>query len=147
MHLFGAASFGEEGYEAEIRLLAIELGVADRVIFHGHVDDVQASLESMDVCVQSSMRPEPLGQNVLQYLALGKVTIAADAGGPADYVEHDVNGLLFEMGSLASLEDALRRVESGTLRSRLARRAKNTPPLTDAEIAEMHAEIFRRVAS
>ena len=61
---------------------ATELEVADRVEFLGHVDDVGTLLAGWDIAVQASTRPEPLGQNVLQYLAAGRATVVAGEGGP-----------------------------------------------------------------
>ena len=66
---------------------AAELGVADQVDFLGHVNDVDALIARWDLAVQASTRPEPLGQNVLQYLAAGR---AVDRGrrGRARRVDH-----------------------------------------------------------
>ena len=80
---FGGPSFGHESFLDELKALAATLGVAERVEFAGHQDDVDAAIAGLDVCVQCSLRAEPLGQNVLQYLAAGKPTIVAGEGGPA----------------------------------------------------------------
>ena len=144
----GSAPFGNEGFLQSLQTLAAELGVRDRVEFRGHVEDVVAFIDEMDMCVQSSLRPEPLGQNILQYLSRGAVVVAADSGGPLEWVKHNQNGALFKTGDLDSLTRALSTLAaSQDLRSRLSRNAVDTPDLhSDAEIAELHAEFFRAVA-
>lgn len=144
----GSAPFGNDDYVVELREMASSLGISDRVDFLGHVHDVPSLLSEIDICVQSSVRPEPLGQNVLQYLAAGRPTIATNAGGPAEWITDGVNGLLFELANEDSLVDALDRLSSDIdLRSRLASAAPETPGLvTDAEIARLHGDFFAKVS-
>lgn len=144
--LFGGAAFGHDEFPEMLRRLATERGVGSRVELAGHVADVTAAIDSLDICVQSSIRPEPLGQNVLQYLAAGKPTVVADEGGPAEWVSDDVNGLTFAARDADSLAGALRRIVADReLRTRLARGGASTPRLlSDGEIgAEMHGMMTR----
>ena len=145
----GAAPFGAESHLHELTALASSLGVADRVDFLGHVEDVNGFIDSLDICIQASVRAEPLGQNVLQYLARGKPTIVANAGGPADWIRDGENGVTFQMGSAPDLTQKLRTLlQDRTLRTRLARGALNTNGLDDdSTIMQQHAEVFRGVAS
>ncbi|QLD12266.1 glycosyltransferase [Microbacterium oleivorans] len=144
--LFGGAAFGHDEFPDELRALALRRGVGERVELAGHTSDVAGAIDSLDICVQSSTRPEPLGQNVLQYLAAGKPTVVADEGGPAEWVTHDVNGLTFTARDDDSLAAALRRlVDDETLRLRLARAAASTPRLlADTDVgAEIHGIVSR----
>lgn len=147
--LAGAPEFGKEDYLARLRSVAEHLGIKDQVDFLGHVEDVEGFIDSLDLCVQASLRPEPLGQNVLQYLAAGKPTIAADAGGPMEWISSGANGLLFSMGERESLAQALAQLRSQSVRARLAEEASRTPGLLDDRaVAEAHAafytEVYRR---
>jgi glycosyltransferase involved in cell wall biosynthesis len=143
----GAAPFGHEDFLAELHERAEELGVADQVVFHGHVDDVDALIEDWDVAVQASTRPEPLGQNVLQYLAAGRAVVVADEGGPTEWVRDGVNGLQFPARDVQGLAAVLRRLdEDPALRERLGAGAAATPGLLDdAEVAEAHATFYNEV--
>jgi glycosyltransferase involved in cell wall biosynthesis len=96
--------------------------------------------------VQASTRPEPLGQNVLQYLAAGKTVIAVDAGGPAEWVTSGSNVLLVEIESVSALEAALNSlVGDSALRHKLALGASETSGIgTDGEIARAHGDFFSR---
>jgi glycosyltransferase involved in cell wall biosynthesis len=145
LKLAGGTWFGEEEYEQELRSLAANLGVSDRVDFLGHVTGVSALIDELDICVQASTRSEPLGQNVLQYLAAGKPTVAVNAGGPAEWVTHGQNGLLFEMGNEKDLAETLAKLAgSQQLRTDLARGARDTKGLlTDAQTAQRHWDVFR----
>ncbi|MBZ4486841.1 glycosyltransferase family 4 protein [Microbacterium sp. cx-55] len=132
--LFGAAAFGHDEYLAELQRMTRRLGVEDRVEFAGHVDDVAAAIAGLDVCVQCSMRPEPLGQNVLQYLAAGKPTIVANEGGPSEWVDDGRNGLTFSARSVGSLSAALRKLcDDAILREKFGRAAASTPGLLSDE--------------
>lgn len=149
LRLAGEAAFGHEDYLEELHSTARELGVEGQVDFVGHVDDIPAFLSGVEVCVQASIRPEPLGQNVLQYLAAGRVVIATREGGPGEWIRDSQNGLLFEMGDVDSLRAALRRaVDDDALRTALAKAAPQTPGLlTDAEVSAAHLDFFERCAA
>lgn len=143
----GDAPFGHETHLAKLRRRARELGIGGRVDFLGHVGDVDALLATWDVAVHASTRPEPLGQNVLQYLAAGRAVIAADEGGPAEWITDGENGLLVPPRDVAALAGALARLDAdAALRARLAAAAAATPGLLDdAAVARAHAAFYERV--
>ncbi|GAA2032906.1 glycosyltransferase family 4 protein [Agromyces tropicus] len=143
----GGAPFGHEGELAALRARATELGVGPQVDVLGHVDDVDRLLDEWEVAVQASVRPEPLGQNVLQYLAAGRAVVAADEGGPAEWIDDGVNGLLVPPRDVDALAAALTRLDQDpALRARLAAAAAETPGLLDdADVTRAHLEVYRRV--
>ncbi len=148
LQITGSAAFGEAAYERDLRRLVAQLGLADRVDFLGHVSDIWPLVEGWDVCVHASTRPEPLGQNVLQYLAAARPTIVAAAGGPLEWVEDGETGLVVEMGDVDGLARAMRRLaEEPGLRRRLHRTlVERRPVRPDAEIVREHAAFFSRLA-
>jgi glycosyltransferase involved in cell wall biosynthesis len=147
LELAGSAPFGHEAHLEELRERARVLGVADRVVFLGHVDDIEPLLERWDIAVQYSTRPEPLGQNVLQYLASGRAVVVADEGGPVEWVQDNVNGLRVPPREVGALADALRALAGDpAFRLRLASAAAATPGLLeDAEVALAHARFYLEV--
>lgn len=147
LQLAGGAPFGHESFAETLRRRAGELGVGDRLDLPGHVDDVDGLLAGWDVAVQASTRPEPLGQNVLQYLAAGRAVIAADEGGPAEWIEDGVNGLLVPPRDVDALAHALARLDADPgLRARLGAAAAATPGLLDdAAVTRAHAAFYERV--
>ena len=108
--LVGSAMFGEEDYVASLHQLAADLGVADRVEFRGFRSDVEHELSRFDMLVHASIIPEPFGQVVLEGLGAGVPVIAAAAGGPAEILRHEINGLLYPMGDQRALSRNLRRL-------------------------------------
>ncbi|WP_029151074.1 glycosyltransferase [Microbacterium indicum] len=140
LRLVGDAPFGHDAYRAELAALG------PATDFRGFRDDVAAEIDALDIGVQFSTRPEPLGQNVLQYLARGAAVVAANAGGPTEWIRDGENGLLVEPNDVAALAAALRRlVDDEPLRARLQRAALATPGIpTDDEVTRAHARAFQR---
>lgn len=147
LHLFGDASFGKEDYARRLHAQVSRLGLHN-VTFEGFVDDVQSAIDGLDICVQYSDRPEPMGQNVLQYLARGRATIVADEGGPAEWVTDRVNGLRVPPRDISALSDALNLLATDArLRDRLGAAAAATPGLpTDESAARAHQRAFAAAA-
>ena len=132
--LVGAAMFGEDDYEAELRLLAKDLAIDDRVEFRGFREDVWTEFADLDVAVHASTTPEPFGQVVLEAMAAGVPSIAAKEGGPAEVVTDGVDGLLVNPRDPHALALALRRLaDDGELRARLASAGPRTAALYSPE--------------
>jgi glycosyltransferase involved in cell wall biosynthesis len=108
--LVGAALFGEHDFERRLHDLADELGLDCRVEFRGFRPDLWPELARMDMLVHASLIPEPFGQVVLEGMAARVPVVAADAGGPAEMVDHDVNGVLYPMGDWTALASAMREL-------------------------------------
>jgi glycosyltransferase involved in cell wall biosynthesis len=119
--LIGEALFGEDEFALELHARASDRGVADQLEFRGFREDIWAELHELDVLVHCSVRPEPFGQVVLEGLAAGVPVVAARAGGPAEVITNDVNGILTTPGDAEELARQLRRlVDDPDLRMRLA---------------------------
>ncbi|MCW3050308.1 MAG: glycosyltransferase family 1 protein [Solirubrobacterales bacterium] len=107
--VIGAATFGEQAYERALRAQARALGIEDRVEFTGFVADIPGELQRLDLLVHASVLPEPLGLAVIEGMAAGVPVLAADAGGPAEYIEDGREGLLYPPGDVEALAGALGR--------------------------------------
>lgn len=94
LQIFGSAPPGQEWREAQYRQQAATLGLDDVVRFEGFAVDVPSELESVDVLVVPSQRPEPFGLVVLEGMAAGCAVVACRNGGGSDEIlEHGVTGL------------------------------------------------------
>jgi glycosyltransferase involved in cell wall biosynthesis len=92
-----------EAVRAEVRASGLEA----RWTFAGYRADVEACYAAADVVVHASITPEPFGMVVPEAMAAGRPVIAADAGGPAEVVEHGVHGLRVPPGDVDALADAV----------------------------------------
>lgn len=140
----GGTELGGSGYFRALRSLADSLGVSSRVNFLGQVPsgEVEALIDDLDICVQASIRPEPLGQNVLQYLARARPTVVADRGGPVEWIRDGHNGRTFRSGDVEDLARVLKELEPREQREALARGASQTPLPTLESVAAMHHDMY-----
>jgi glycosyltransferase involved in cell wall biosynthesis len=98
-HNIGAVIIGDvtdamDAYGAEVRRLAVDLGIADRTWFAGFMADPRRVYALADVLVHSSILPEPFGLVVTEAMALGIPVVAANAGGPLEIITDGVDGFL-----------------------------------------------------
>lgn len=108
--VFAGDMAGRERYVDELRALAGELGVADRLRFAGHVRDMPAAMLAADLVVHASTEPEAFGRTVTEAQALARPVIASDLGGPRETVEDGRTGWLTAPGDAAALSAAIARV-------------------------------------
>lgn len=150
--IVGSAMFGEDDYETRLRELSDTLGLGSRVDFRGFRSDVWGELANMHVLVHASLIPEPFGQVILEGMAASVPVIAARAGGPAELITHDVNGVLYPMGDQAALSNAMRELATdGARRERLIARgrecvAMHHPDTVAAQMDEVYRGVIARAA-
>ncbi len=100
---------GSGNAEGGLKQLAGELGLADRVTFHGFLphEELMPYYDTAAVVVVPSRWPEPFGMVGLEAMLRGKPVVGADAGGIPDWLEDGVTGFLFQVGSDSSLAEKL----------------------------------------
>jgi len=95
-------------YAASLRQQAEQLGISDRVHFHGAVS--QAELADAFAAARVMVLPslsEGLGRVVVEAMLLGTPVIGSRVGGIPDLIEPGVSGWLVEAGDEAGLAAAL----------------------------------------
>ena len=97
---------GEGELEGELRALAVELGLADRVRFLGFRRDVHRLLALSRVFIHPSLR-EPCALALLEAAAQGVPNVAYADGGTSELVEDGVTGLLARTGDMEQLGRSL----------------------------------------
>jgi glycosyltransferase involved in cell wall biosynthesis len=97
---------GDGPRAAELRALAASLGVADRITFLGHRDDVSALLEDADAFVLPS-RSEAFPNSVMEAMASGLPVIASAVGGLLELVYSGRTGVLVPVDDRGALADAI----------------------------------------
>jgi glycosyltransferase involved in cell wall biosynthesis len=103
----GSAAPGSEDHLDRFRSLAKELGVAERVVFTGDIQDPRPVYASVDVSVAASVDPEPFGCIVMESMALGTPVIGSDAAGIAEQILDGETGYLVRPGDEHALAAAL----------------------------------------
>jgi glycosyltransferase involved in cell wall biosynthesis len=107
--IVGGALFTAEDriFREEIRKLAADLGVADRVHFVGFCRDIVPLLFRIDLVVHCSTSPEPFGRVIVEAMLAGRPVVAAKAGGALEIVKDHETGLLVEPSDSHALARAI----------------------------------------
>jgi glycosyltransferase involved in cell wall biosynthesis len=109
---------------AELKALALQLGLDEIVTFMGAVDDVPAHLAQADVFVLPS-QAEGLSNALLEAMARGLACVASDVGGNREAIQPGASGLLAAPNDAAALAAALVQLaDDPGLRERLGRQAR-----------------------
>lgn len=106
-----------------LKILAGELGIANRVTFHGQVphSKVPAMLERLDIYVALS-RSESFGVAILEAGACGKPVVVSDADGPAEVTIHETTGLIVKKDDpIAAAKAISKLVRNADLRIAMGR--------------------------
>ncbi len=81
----------------------------DRVLFLGHVRDLEYYYYLSDICVSAS-RSEGLPFNIMEAMAMGLPVVATDVKGHRDLVEQDINGYLYRFDNQNKAIEAVNKV-------------------------------------
>ncbi|MTE24121.1 glycosyltransferase [Microbacterium sp. ZXX196] len=102
---------GDGDQRAALEALAAELGIADRVEFHGHVpdDELRATLTRASVFAIASIA-ELQSIATMEAMASGLPIVAADAVALPHLVSDGENGFLFPPGDVPGLTERIRAV-------------------------------------
>ena len=97
---------GDGPMEKELRLLATQLGLTDRVFFAGLQQDVASIYAQLDVLTCPSHQ-EAMPLVVLEAMASGIAVVATQVGSVADLVQHSLTGWLVPPDDPRQLADRL----------------------------------------
>ncbi len=99
---------GEGRLEAELKLLANELGVAASVRFLGRIPEARRYFKAFDVFALTSDH-EPFGMVLLEAMAAGVPVICSNCGGGREVVE--AIGQLFPLRNASVLAECIERIQ------------------------------------
>ena len=101
------AIVGDGGDMDDLKSATAALGLNDRVIFTGFVQDVRGIMGACDAVVVPSSRGEGFGLAAVEAMALGKPVVASDQGGLKEIIIHNETGLLTPPNDPQSLAEAV----------------------------------------
>ena len=117
--LIAGGDWSAPGYPEHLRTLAHQRGVADRIHFENHRQDVGAVLSTADIFVLPS-RSDARPRSIIEAMSLGIPVVASDVGGIPSLVLHEQSGLLVPAEDAGALAAALSRlVQSPELREQM----------------------------
>ncbi len=98
--------FGGGGCENTLKTLSRELGITERIVFAGHVNDMNLVWRDHHALILPS-RHEGLPIAMIEAMWAGRVVIATPAGGIPEMMEHRVTGFLANGCSPDALDQAM----------------------------------------
>ncbi|MDO1582786.1 glycosyltransferase [Rhizobium oryzicola] len=118
--------FGEGPLLSNLESLAYSLGISDRVLFAGYVNDPAACYACGDIFVLSS-RTEGFGNALVEAMTFGLSVVSTDAPyGPREILDHGKFGELVPVGDADALAKAIdRAIEASHDREALKARARD----------------------
>jgi len=140
---------GDGPERARLENRACELGLAN-TSFLGqvHGQDLEQLIASAQFTVMPSHAYETLGKTILESYALGRPVIASDLGSRRELVHEGSTGILFEVGNVGHLAEAIKflsdnpliATEMGTAGRRMVE-SQHSPEAHCARLASLYQEL------
>lgn len=116
---------GDGELRGSLEQMVAELGMRDRVIFAGRVDNVAGYLGQLQIGVICS-DSEGLSNALIEYMLRGVVSVATKVGGNPELIVDGETGILIPAGDAGALAESIGAlVENSELRMRLAQAARS----------------------
>jgi glycosyltransferase involved in cell wall biosynthesis len=91
----------------ELKNLAEQLNLRNRVGFTGFLAEPAEAMRALDIIVHASTQPEPFGLVIAEGMACGRAVIISEAGGAAELFDAEVNALGHPPGDAARLAERI----------------------------------------
>jgi glycosyltransferase involved in cell wall biosynthesis len=108
---------GDGPLRGQVEALARELGVADRIRFAGHTNEVPVALRALDVFVLAS-KFEPYGVALLEAKAAGAAIVATRVNEVAEILDEGQSGVLVPPEDPAAMGEAFAQLATDAARRR-----------------------------
>ncbi|MCL6098957.1 MAG: glycosyltransferase family 4 protein [Bacteroidetes bacterium] len=104
--IVGEPSMGEDSYAADIKILASEQGLIDKIIFTGYRADVPQVLAAMDIFVFPS-HAEAFGMALAEAMSMEKPSVCSNSDGVLEIAVDGVTSYLFESKNAKDLANKI----------------------------------------
>ena len=86
---------GDGELKKDVERLCMSLGVKNYINFHGNVKNVREHLSESNIYLHTATY-EPFGLVILEAMAAGLPVITLDGRGNKDFIEHKINGFIYD---------------------------------------------------
>jgi glycosyltransferase involved in cell wall biosynthesis len=128
-------------YLEEIKALAQEMGVADRVTFTGHRSDLQNIISISSIVLSLTQQPESFGRTTLEALALGKPLIGYEHGGVGEILDALLPSGKIPLGDIESVINLIKVWETHPVKP------EKTYPFTLARMLSQTVGLYQTLAA
>ncbi|MEP7340591.1 MAG: glycosyltransferase [Acidobacteriota bacterium] len=122
-YIAGDALYQTDGSQysiPELRRMAKDLGVAEKVGFTGFIAEPAAAMRACDIVVHASTQPEPFGLVIIEAMACARAVVISQAGGAAELIAAGENALAHAPGDAPGLAACIMRLaRDANLRAQL----------------------------
>ncbi len=108
-YIYGEAGVNEDSlrYKSELKKMIADYALEEKIRFEGYIESKGKLYSSIDILINFSIIPESFSYSVLEAMAYKKIVIAANSGGPKEFIQDGVNGFLAEMQNTNELKDKM----------------------------------------
>ena len=122
--IIGDAIFGKKRYKEYLKLLCKQLGLEDKVIFTGFLDNISEGVDLLDVFVHCPLYPDPCPIGLMEAGILKKAIVATRTGGIPEIIEDKREGILVEANNHSDLaKEVINLLKSPDLRKQIGEKA------------------------
>lgn len=116
---------GETGLMLKYKQKSEDLGIGELVLFTGFEHDAARVMNSIQILVHASIRPEAFGRVIIEAMACGTAVVASKRGAAPEFFDHGEVGLLVDPNHPQEIAKAVQwLVENPSDRERMVARAK-----------------------
>jgi glycosyltransferase involved in cell wall biosynthesis len=102
-------------YKARLQKQIDVANLGDQVLFAGRQSNMREVYSDLDVVLNASIEPEPLGTTIYEAMAMGKLAIASNLGGSPEIIGDGKSGFLVPAGDSRALAVILAKVLRGEI--------------------------------
>lgn len=101
--IWGEASAHDHSYYTDLQKMI----QGQPITLAGPIQNPVLAYSISEIVVNASLQPEPFGLSLIEAMGYGAIPVAANAGGPKEFITDKVNGALFQAHSAKSLAEVL----------------------------------------
>jgi len=111
--------------EKDLKKLAIDLGISDKIVFAGYRKDMAYCTQAFDIAVLPSIDCDTSSFSLKEAMAEGKPVIASNYGGLPEIIDDGIEGKIVPAGTVEPLAQAIKElVKNSEIRTEMGKRAR-----------------------